>query len=390
MLKDMHQYDCIDSDNIARRRTWIRLDNIVNISRFPGALGALGSLVPMGEAGGSRRRRSGVPSVADVARLAGVSTQTVSRVTSGASNVRPGTRDKVLRAMEQLGYSPNLAAQALRRGSSRTIGVVTQHIQRTGEALTTEGVLSAAWDAGYTVSMVQVERPASEDMRTAVLRLAHQTVDGLVVVQAGRAGREHLSLPAGVPVAVSDSALVGYYPSASADQVQGVRDAVEHLLGLGHRTVHHVTGPEDSQSALIRSAAWAARLKEAGATAPQPVQGDWTAASGYEAGGRLAADPEVTAVFCANDEVAIGLMRAMHERGRRVPQDVSVVGFDGLSLGEYSFPSLTTVRQDFWRAGEEMVGLVLEQVASGEVDGARQILIPTELLVRGSTAPPVR
>ena len=105
----------------------------------------------MGEAGGSRRRRSGVPSVADVARLAGVSTQTVSRVTSGASNVRPGTRDKVLRAMEQLGYSPNLAAQALRRGSSRTIGVVTQHIQRTGEALTTEGVLSAAWDAGYTV-----------------------------------------------------------------------------------------------------------------------------------------------------------------------------------------------------------------------------------------------
>ena len=83
-------------------------------------------------------------------------------------------------------------------------------------------------------------------------------------------------------------------------------------------------------------------------------------------------------------------MRAMHERGRRVPQDVSVVGFDGLSLGEYSFPSLTTVRQDFWRAGEEMVGLVLEQVASGEVDGARQILIPTELLVRGSTAPPVR
>ena len=374
MLKDMHQYDCIDSDNVARRRTWIRLDNIVNISRFPGALGALGSLVPMGEAGGSRRRRSGVPSVADVARLAGVSTQTVSRVTSGASNVRPGTRDKVLRAMEQLGYSPNLAAQALRRGSSRTIGVVTQHIQRTGEALTTEGVLSAAWDAGYTVSMVQVERPASEDMRTAVLRLAHQTVDGLVVVQAGRAGREHLSLPAGVPVAVSDSALVGYYPSASADQVQGVRDAVEHLLGLGHRTVHHVTGPEDSQSALIRSAAWAARLKEAG----------------YAAGGRLAADPEATAVFCANDEVAIGLMRAMHERGRRVPQDVSVVGFDGLSLGEYSFPPLTTVRQDFWRAGEEMVGLVLEQVASGETDGARQILIPTELLVRGSTAPPGR
>ena len=337
-----------------------------------------------------RGRSGGAPSVADVARRAGVSTQTVSRVSAGARNVRADTREKVLRAMERLGYSPNRAAQALRRGSFRTIGVVTQHIERTGEALTTEGVLAAAWEAGYTVSMVQVERPASEDMRTAVLRLAHQTVDGLVVVQAGRAGREHLSLPAGVPVAVSDSALVGYYPSASADQVQGVRDAVGHLLALGHRTVHHVTGPEDSQSALIRSAAWAARLKEAGAAVPAPVPGDWSAASGYAAGERLAAEPGATAVFCANDEVAIGLIRAMHECGRRVPQDVSVVGFDGLSLGEYSFPPLTTVKQDFRRAGVEMVGLVLEQVASGRRDGGRQILIPTELVVRGSTAPPGR
>ena len=342
----------------------------------------------MGEAGGSRRRRSGVPSVADVARLAGVSTQTVSRVTSGASNVRPGTRDKVLRAMEQLGYSPNLAAQALRRGSSRTIGVVTQHIQRTGEALTTEGVLSAAWDAGYTVSMVQVERPASEDMRTAVLRLAHQTVDGLVVVQAGRAGREHLSLPAGVPVAVSDSALVGYYPSASADQVQGVRDAVGHLLGLGHRTIQHVCGPGDSQSSLIRKATWARCLREAGLPVPEPIPGDWSAAAGYAAGRLLAADPEVTAVFCANDELALGLIRAMHEQGRRVPGDVSVVGFDGFDVGEYSFPPLTTVRQDFRRHGREMVGLVLEQVASGVRDGSRSIIIPTELILRGSTAPP--
>ena len=341
----------------------------------------------MGGTRGSWRGRSGrAPSVADVARLAGVSTQTVSRVSGGAQNVRPDTRDKVLQAMDRLGYSPNRAAQALRRGSFRTIGVVTQHIERTGEALTTEGVLKAAWEAGYTTSMIQVERPASADMRTAVLRLADQAIDGLVVVQAGRADRDHLVLPPGVPVAVSDSALVGYYPSASADQVRGVRAAVDHLLSLGHRTVHHVTGPADSQSALIRSATWAARLRESGIAPPEPVPGDWGAASGYGAGLRLADDPGVTAVFCANDEVAIGLIRAMHERGRRVPDDVSVVGFDGLALGEYCFPPLTTVRQDFRRAGEEMVRLVLEQVAAGADGGARQILIPTELVVRGSTA----
>ena len=324
----------------------------------------------------------------DVARLAGVSVQTVSRVATGSDHVRPDTRAKVLRAMNKLGYSPNRAAQALRRGSFKTIGVLTQQIQRTGEALTTAGVLEAATAADYAVNLVQVERPVSDDLRQAVYRLSHQTIDGLVVVQAGRAGLDHLSLPQAMPVAVSDSALVGYYPSASADQVGGVRDAVGHLLALGHRTVHHVSGPEGSQSALIRKATWAACLREAGALVPEPVLGDWEAAAGYKAGLHLAADPDVTAVFCGNDEVALGLIRAMHEQGRRVPQDVSVMGFDGLDLGEYSFPPLTTIRQDFKRHGREMVALVLEQVTTGPVDGSRSVIIPTELVLRGSTAPP--
>ena len=325
--------------------------------------------------------------MSDVARLAGVSAQTVSRVAAGSEHVRPDTRERVLRAMNQLGYSPNRAAQALRRGSFKTIGVLTQQIQRTGEALTTAGVLEAATAVDYAVNLVQVEHPASDDLREAVYRLSHQAIDGLVVVQAGRAGREQLVLPPSMPVAVSDSTLVDYYPSASADQVGGVRDAVGHLLGLGHRTVYHVCGPEDSQSSLIRRAAWARCLQEAGREVPEPVPGDWEAAAGYEAGLRLSADPEATAVFCANDELALGLIRAMHEQGRRVPQDVSVVGFDGLAVGEYSFPPLTTVRQDFKRHGREMVGLVLEQAASGELDRSRSIIIPTELIVRGSTAP---
>ena len=199
-------------------------------------------------------------------------------------------------------------------------------------------MLEAATAVDYAVNLVQVEHPASEELREAVYRLSHQAIDGLVVVQAGRAGREQLALPPSMPVAVSDSTLVDYYPSASADQVGGVRDAVTHLLELGHRTVHHVCGPEDSQSALIRKATWARTLRETGRDVPEAVAGDWEAAAGYEAGLRLATDPEVTAVFCANDELALGLIRAMHERGRRVPADVSVVGFDGLAVGEYSFP----------------------------------------------------
>ena len=325
--------------------------------------------------------------MSDVAHLAGVSAQTVSRVAAGSAHVRPDTRERVLRAMNQLGYSPNRAAQALRRGSFKTIGVLTQQIHHTGEALTTAGVLEAATAVDYAVNLVQVERPASEELREAVYRLSHQAIDGLVVVQAGRAGREHLILPPSLPVAVSDSTLVDYYPSASADQVGGVRHAVKHLLELGHRTVHHVCGPEDSQSSLIRKATWSRTLQEAGVPVPEAVPGGWEAAAGYEAGLRLAADPEVTAVFCANDELALGLIRAMHEQDRRVPRDVSVVGFDGLAVGEYSFPPLTTVRQDFKRHGREMVSLVLEQ-ADGAVLDNRSVIIPTELLVRGSTAPP--
>ena len=229
--------------------------------------------------------------MSDVARLAGVSAQTVSRVAAGSEHVRPDTRERVLRAMNQLGYSPNRAAQALRRGSFKTIGVLTQQIQRTGEALTTAGVLEAATAIGYAVNLIQVEHPASEELREAVYRLSHQAIDGLVVVQAGRAGREQLALPPSMPVAVSDSTLVDYYPSASADQVGGVREAVTHLLELGHRTVHHVCGPEDSQSALIRKATWARTLREAGRDVPETVSGGWEAAAGYESSAPMTSWP---------------------------------------------------------------------------------------------------
>lgn len=329
-------------------------------------------------------------SIDDVARLAGVSPQTVSRVSRGSDKVRESTKAKVLAAMQQLGYAPNHAARALRSGSLQLIGVLTQHVERTGEAYTTSGVLDAARALGYAVILYQVEHPEADEVHDALMHLSRQPIDGLVIVQSGMATYEHLSLPPNLAVASSDSALVGYYPSASADQVQGVRDAVQHLLDIGHKTVHHVAGPTDSQSAAVRLATWRRCLEEAGIHPPQPIPGGWGPHDGYEAGVKLAKDPEVTAVFCANDEVALGLIRAMHEAGRRVPDDVSVVGFDGLPLGEYAFPPLTTVRQDFNLAGRTMVNLVAEQLNGGPRDGSRHVVIPTELVVRGSTAPPAR
>lgn len=335
-------------------------------------------------------RQTAGPSIKDVAHLAGVSAQTVSRVSNGADSVRPATRERVIAAMNQLGYSPNHAARALRNGSFGTIGVITQQLRRTGESLTTSAIVQAAEEQGYSVTLIQVRNPESDDLRHAAFRISHQSIDGLIVVRAGHATYESLALPTGLPVAVSDSRMVGFYPSVTADQVQGTRDAVHHLLALGHHTVHHIAGAADSQPSVVRAATWQRTLEEAGLFAPEPWHGDWTAHSGYQIGQHIADDRNITAVYCANDEMAFGLMRALYERDLHVPDDVSVIGFDGIDLSEYSSPPLTTVRQDFDQIGKELLYLLLEQITGGDTAVRDRVVVPTELIVRASTAAPPR
>lgn len=326
--------------------------------------------------------------MADVAALAGVSAQTVSRVSMGASNVRDETRDRVLAAMQQLGYSPNSAARALRYGEYGTFGVIAHRLARTGESRTVEAVVEAARDHGYTVTLVDVESPSSDDVSAAVTRLTHQAIDGLVIIRAETATPDSLLLPPRLPVAVSDSRFAGRHPAVGTDQTGGAQLAVDHLLGLGHRTVHHVTGPEDSRPAIQRAEGWRATLAAAGRDVPPPVIGDWSAGSGYAAGRVLAEQSEVTSVFCANDEMAAGLIHALHEAGRDVPGDVSVVGFDDIVLAEHLWPPLTTVAQDFAAVGRELVNLLIRQVRDGEVLTDVHTLVPVRLVVRASTSPP--
>ncbi|MCA0307542.1 MAG: LacI family DNA-binding transcriptional regulator [Actinobacteria bacterium] len=336
---------------------------------------------------GRGRKKTG-PSIEDVARLAGVSAQTVSRVSTGADPVRESTRAKVLEAMDQLGYSPNRAARALRNGAFGTIGLLAYRFERTGEALTTEAVVEAAEAHDYSVTLLSVRNPVADQWESAAHRLSHQAIDGLVIIRAEQATPESLALPAGMAVAVSDSRLIGHYPSVVADQVAGSVAATRHLLELGHATVHHIAGPVDSEPAAVRSASWYRSLTQVGIRPPQPWQGDWTARSGYEAGLRIADDPTITAVYAANDEMAFGLMRALYEKGRRVPDDVSIVGFDAIALSEFSSPPLTTVLQDFRAVGHELVRLVLEQIRGEGPRPQGRVIVPTQLLVRGTTAPP--
>lgn len=332
------------------------------------------------------RARTG-PSIADVAELAGVSSQTVSRVSTGADNVRPATRDRVLAAMEQLGYFPNHAARALRYGSFGTIGMIAHRLARTGESRTVEAVVEAARAEGYTVSLVDLQHPGSDDVTAAVARLSHQSIDGLVIIRAETATPVTLALPPRMPVVVSDSRFIGHHPAVGADQATGTHLAVQHLLDLGHRTVHHVAGPDDSAPAQMRIDAWAQHLVGAGRPVPEVLRGDWSARSGYEVGHRLADDPDATAVYCANDEMAAGLVRALNERGRRVPEDISVVGFDDIPLAEFLWPPLTTVQQDFHLMGIRLVELLLRQIR-GETLTDSRVVVPTRLVVRGSTGAP--
>lgn len=335
----------------------------------------------------STRRRTG-PSIEDVARLAGVSAQTVSRVSTGAQGVRPATRERVVAAMGKLGYSPNRVARALRNGTFGTIGLLAYRFDRTGPALITHAVTQAAEAEGYAVTLVDVTSPAPTGWETSVSRLSSQAIDGLVVIRTEAMLPDALALPAGLPVVVSESRLDGRYPAVLSDQVGGTEAAVGHLLGLGHRTVHHLAGPEDSVPANLRLVTWRRCLEEAGLPVPAQWPGDWSAESGYRAGQRIALDRSITSVFCANDDMAFGLLRALHEAGRRVPADVSVVGFDGIELTEFSWPPLTTVRQDFQAAGHELVRLVLEQIQSRPSELNERVVVPAQLIVRRTTAPP--
>jgi len=338
-------------------------------------------------AGRTRRPARGV-SMADVARLAGVSSQTVSRVSTGHPSVVESTRQQVLAAMRELGYRPNSAARALKRGEFRTIGVILFTLATTGNSRTVEAIAGYAAKEGYAITLIPVAAPTQDGVLGAFSRLGELAVDGIIVImEVHLLDAANLNLPPGVQVVVVDSDAGDRYPVVDTDQADGARQAVRHLLELGHETVWHVTGPAESFASERRTQAWRRTLLEAGRTVPPVQRGDWTADSGYRAGLALAAEAECTAVFAANDQMALGLLRAFHESGRTVPRDVSIVGFDDIPDSSSFIPPLTTVHQDFAEVGRRCVQGLLRQIRD-EPAGPGTVLVPTRLVQRASTAAP--
>ena len=333
------------------------------------------------------RRKRGV-SMEDVAQRAGVSAQTVSRVTNGFPGVRSATRERVQEAMAELGYRPNSVARALRLGEYRTLGVVVFDLANVGNSRTVEAIATAAAIEGYAVKLLVVDETATGTLRESVARVVDLSVDAVITILERRpASRQASALAADAPIVVvgSQAEAEPKRPVVDNDQAGGARLATEYLLDHGHETVWHVAGPLSSLAAAERQAVWRRTLRQHGRRVPALVRGDWSVDSGFRAGVRLGGRPDCTAVFAANDQMALGVMRGLARRGRRVPEDVSVVGFDDVLEASLFTPPLTTVHQDFAEVGRQAVAIALDLVRDGSARS--RTLVPTRLIVRQSSGP---
>ncbi|MFD7023807.1 LacI family DNA-binding transcriptional regulator [Promicromonospora sukumoe] len=406
-------------------------------------------------------------SMTDVARRAGVSQKTVSRVVNSEPHVADAIRARVQAVIEEMGFRPNAAARALVTRRNRRIGMVTMGTALYGPTSILAGVDAALRGTGYHLSVARTQGGGVADLQAAIDELVAQDIAGLVLSEPIDLGHPELRLPGGLPVLTFDSptsvaeavpdgaagavpgfgsgvlsgigsdgapdgapgAVSGVGPGRDAapgetggdrlvlgaDELTGARSATEHLLTLGHRTVHHIAGTAGWAATARRIAGWRSALADAGAPLPDVVHGDWSPRSGYEAtrellrraaarsgyssGSAPSTAPDstatsaapgtapVTAIFAANDHMAIGAIRAVEQAGLRVPQDVSVVGFDDAPEAEFLSTPLTTVRQDFAEVTRLAVHRLVRAM-EGRPPAERHRLVPTELVVRETTAPP--
>lgn len=328
---------------------------------------------------------SGAPraaSIRDVARIAGVSHQTVSRVLNNSVSIREETRDRVLAAMAELQYRPSAAARALSTNRSKTIGVLASTRAHYGPARSIQAIEEAAREHGYFVTTSSVNEPGEASLRAAVAHLIDQDIEALVVIAPQQRVFETIAdLAPRVPYVTVRALAPGDRTALRIDEIAGARLATRHLVELGHRSIGHLAGPRDWIEAEARMQGFLQELTARDLPVSVPVLGDWTADFGYRAGMQLLRWRDVTAYFCSNDAMAIGLMHAARDLGLDVPGDLSIVGYDDVPESAHLWPPLTTVRQDFAEMGRRCITTLL---------GAADVPAPLvpELVRRATTAPP--
>ncbi len=335
------------------------------------------------------KMKTAKPTIRDVAALAGVSHQTVSRVINESERVSPETRQKVEQAIEQLGYQPNAIARDMARGSTRILACLSPNLTDYTFASLIEGAEAEARRLGYF--LLAASAPDAATFATLVEQLvASRRTEGLLVINP-YADERHAFLPTTVPVV-----FLGARPhrekvdSVSLDELAAGQAATRHLIDLGHRQIAHLTGPSVEDCSQDRLAGYQAALQQAGLPVDPGLirETDWSATSGYQAvQAWLAGGQQFTALFAQNDRLAVGAIRALRDAGLRCPADVSVVGFDDIPLASYFDPSLTTMRQDIELSGKEAASLLVRRLEDPAAPVIHQVL-QAELVVRCSTNPP--
>jgi DNA-binding LacI/PurR family transcriptional regulator len=326
------------------------------------------------------------PSIRDVARLAGVSHQTVSRVLNDHPSIRPETRERVQQVMADLQYRPNRAARALVTSRSQTIGILAASSSMYGPASSIASIEAAARARGYWVSTANIDSRDPQSIPAGIAHLTAQSVEGLVVIAPQvRVIRAIAAQRLDIPYVTLQSTDLDPDHTLTVDQIAGARMATKHLISAGHRAIYHIAGPQDWIEAEARMRGFLEEMSANDVPTTAPILGDWSADFGYYAGRELLQVRDFTAVFCSNDQMALGFMHAVRDEGLDVPRDVSIVGFDDIPEAAHFWPPLTTIRQDFADLGRRCVDLLLGPEQSAERPAGA---IAPQLIVRGSTAPP--
>jgi DNA-binding LacI/PurR family transcriptional regulator len=330
------------------------------------------------------------PNIRDVARLAGVSYQTVSRVLNDSPSIRESTKQRVLDVIDQVGYRPNQAARALVTSRSRTIGVLSSQSAHYGPTTSLNAIEAAAREAGYRLSVTSISTGDYASIRSGLDYLLSQSIEALVVIAPQvRVFDAIHELSINVPFVTLESTGRDIGRSLSVDQTMGARLATRHLIDLGHTEIMHISGPQDWIEADARMQGYLLELNDADLRTRAPILGDWTAHFGYYAGLELLRFTDFTAVFCGNDQMALGFMHACREVGLSVPGDISIVGFDDIPESAHFLPPLTTVRQNFAEIGRRAIAQLLFELGDtdlGGTDPVNHAPIAPELVVRQSTA----
>lgn len=322
----------------------------------------------------------------DVAQMADVSVPTVSRFLSGTANVRVDKRERIAAAIEKLNFTPNASARVLVGGKPKVIAAVVGNTSRYGYAETIRGLEEAARADGYVVTFTVIEDTDEQSLSTGISLVLSQAIAGVAVLKFDPPGVAAIKrIPDWMPVVALSGVRDKAYAQAIIRESVAARHLVEHLLELGHETVHHVRIPP-SRREDGRTAGWRRALKDAGRDVPELFEASWEPHSGRAVGHAVAARKDVTALFCGNDEIAMGVMAGLRDRGLRVPDDISVVGFDDHPMSSLWDPALTTARQEFAEMGRSGWELLKEQI-HGSRD-RRLVASTPEVVLRKSTAPP--